>query len=58
MSETQRKYYSSISVDGRLLWNLKLADDIDLLAGTNEEIQELIDQLSSSETRYGMEIRI
>ena len=52
MSETQRNYSSSISVGGRPLWNLKFADDIDLLAGTNEKLQELTDQLSRSATRY------
>ena len=52
--ETQRNYSSSISVGGRPLWNLKFADDIDLLAGTNDELQELTDQLSKSSTRYGM----
>ena len=56
MSETQSNYSSSISVGGRPLWNLKFADDIDLLAGTNEELQELTDKLSRSATRYGMEI--
>ena len=39
MSETQSNYSSSISVGGRPLWNLNFADDIDLLAGTNEELQ-------------------
>ena len=56
MSETQSNYYSSISVGGISLWNLKFADDIDLLAGTNEELQELTDQLSRSATMYGMVI--
>ena len=56
MSETQRNYSSSISVGGRPLWNLKYADDIDLLAGTNEELQELTDQLSRSATRHGIVI--
>ena len=56
MSETQNNYLSSISIGGRPIWNLKFVDDIDLIAGSNEEIQELIDQLSRNATRYGMEI--
>ena len=54
MSETQSNYSSSILVGGRPLWNLKFADDIDLHARINEELQELTDQLSRSATRYGM----
>ena len=39
MNETQSNYSSSISVGGRPLWNLKFVVDIDLLAGTNYELQ-------------------
>ena len=34
-----------------LLWNLKFADDIDLLASTNYELQELINLLANSDHR-------
>ena len=54
MSETQNNYLSSISIGGRPIWNLMFADDIDLIAGTNEELQELTDQLARNATRYGM----
>ena len=46
----------AISVGGRPIWNLKFADDIDLLAGSNAELQHLIDELAKSTARYGMEI--
>ena len=36
------------------LW--KFADDIDLLTGTNNELQELTNLLANSATRYCMEI--
>ena len=39
-----------------LLWNLKFADDTDLLAGTSDELQKLTNILANSATRYGMEI--
>ena len=38
------------------LCNLKFANDIDLLVGTNDELQELTTLLANSATRYGMEI--
>ena len=56
MSETQSNYSSSISVVGRPLLNIKFADDINLLAGSNEELQELTDQLSRSANMYGIVI--
>ena len=56
MSETQSNYSSFMSVGGTPFWNLKFADDIDLLAGTNEELQGLADVLSRSATRYVMVI--
>ena len=56
MSETQNNYLSSISIGGSLIWNLKFADDINLIAGTNEELLDLTDQLARNATRHGMEI--
>ena len=35
--------------------NLKFSDDIDLIAGTKEELQELTDQQARNATWYGME---
>ena len=56
MSEIEIKHATSISVGGRPIWNLKFADDIDLLAGSNAELQHLTDELAKSTSRYGMEI--
>ena len=35
---------------------MKLADDIDLLVGTNKGLQYMTNQLSKCASRYGMEI--
>ena len=41
MSEVQDNLTPSISIGGRPVWNLKFADDIDLIAGTNKELQDI-----------------
>ena len=56
MSEVQYNLTPSISIGGRSVWNLKFADDIDLIAGTNKELQDMTNQLSKCASRYGMEI--
>ena len=57
MSEVQDNLTQSISIGGRPVWNLKFADDIDLIAGTNKELQDMTNKLSKCYSRYGMEIR-
>ena len=48
MQETLHDHHTSISIGGRPLCNLRFADDIDLMAGSNSELQNLTDKLSSS----------
>ena len=50
MAEIQYNY--SLSIGVMLLWNVTFKDNIDLLAGTNNELQELTNQLDKSVTRY------
>ena len=54
MSEVQDNLKPSISTGGRPVWTLKFADDIDLIAGTDEELQNMTNQLSKCACRYGM----
>ena len=56
MQETLDDHHTSISIGGRPLCNLRFADDIDLLAGSNTELQELTDKLADRAGAYGMEI--
>ena len=42
MQETLHNHKSTISVGGRIINNLRFADDIDLIAGTNSELQETL----------------
>ena len=47
---------STISIDGRNISNLRFADDIDLIAGSNKELQVLINRLAESSKAHDMEI--
>ena len=49
-------FKSTISIGGRIISNLRCADDIDPMGGNNDELQELTDRLSNSAREYGMEI--
>ena len=54
--ETPFKFATSMSIEGRPLWNLQSTNDIDLLR-SNEREQQLIERLERTAERYGMEIR-
>ena len=49
-------FNGTISINGREISNLRFADDIDLIAGTEEELQELTTTLERRARCYGMEI--
>ena len=56
MNETLHEHHTSISINGRPICNLRFADDIDLMAGSKQELQELTDRLSNRAGAYGMEV--
>ncbi len=56
MLETLQDHQTSISINGRAICNLRFADDIDLLAGSNQELQELTKKLVERAGAYAMEI--
>ena len=56
MQETLHNHKSTISVGGRIINNLRFVDDIDLIAGTNSELQELTNRISEASKEYGMEV--
>ena len=59
MAGIQDKHIYTISVGGRNLSNLRFSDDIDLISGSNDELQILTNKLSNSSSRYtiyGMQI--
>ena len=50
------EYTSTISIGGRKINNLRFADDIDLIAGSNTELHDLTNQLVESSKAHGIEI--
>ena len=58
MINTLHEHTSYISICGRNISNLRFADDIDLLAGSNRELQvnKLTNRLVESSKSHGMEI--
>lgn len=56
MRETLSDFQSTISLGGRTINNLRFADDIDLIAGSEEELQDLTNRLSMRAKAYGMEV--
>ena len=56
MTDTLHDFTTTISIGGRPVCNLRFADDIDLLGGSNRELQELTSKLEESASAYGMEI--
>ena len=56
MTETLQNHQSTISIGGRSLCNLRFADDIDLMGGSKQELQNLTNRLSERANAYGMEV--
>ena len=54
MQETLHNHHTSISIGGRPICNLRFADDIDLMGGSNGELQDLTNRLIDRATAYGM----
>lgn len=56
MLEALEGHQPTITVGGRAISNLRFADDIDLIAGSEEELQDLTERLNRTSKAYGMEI--
>ena len=56
MAGIQDEHISIISIGGQNLSNFIFADDIDLIAGSNDDFQIPINKLSNSISWYGMQI--
>ena len=56
MKDTLEDHEGTVSIGGRAITNLRFADDIDGLAGEEEELANLVERLDKSSTAYGMEI--
>ena len=55
--DSRLKYHEgTVSIGDRTITNLRFADDIDGLAGEEEELANLVERLDKASTAYGMEI--
>ena len=56
MTDALEDHEGTVSIEGRTITNLRFADDIDGLAGEEEELANLVERLDKASTAYGMEI--
>ena len=56
MTDALEDYEGTVSIGGKTITNLCFADDIDGLAGKEEELANLVEHLDKASTAYGMEI--
>ena len=56
MTDALEDHEGTVSIGGRTITNLRFADDIDSLAGEEEEVANLVEHLDKVSTAYGMEI--
>ena len=56
MADELEDHEGTISIGGRTITNLRFADDIDGLAGQEQELVKLVNHLEEASTEYGMQI--
>ena len=56
MTDALEDHEGTVSIGGRTITNLRFADDIDGLAGEEEEVANLVERLDKAATAYGIEI--
>ena len=56
MADALEDHEGTVSIGGRTVTNLRFADDIDGLAGEEEELAKLVKRLNKAATAYGIEI--
>ena len=56
MTNALEDHEGTVSTGGRTITNLRFADDIDGLAGEEEELANLVERLDTASTAYSIEI--
>ena len=56
MTDALENHEGTASIGGRTIANLRFVDDINDLAGEEEELANLVERLDKASTAYGMEI--
>ena len=58
MNDALDTHVRTVNIGGRIITNLRFADDIDGLAGSESELNSLIRKIVLKSRAYGMEIRV
>ena len=56
MTHTLENYNGTISIGGRQITNLRFAEDTDGITGEEDELTQLVHNLDTAATKFGMEI--
>ena len=56
MTDALEDHEGTVSIGGRTITNHRFADEVDDLAGDEEELANLVERLDKASTAYGMEI--
>ena len=56
MTDALKDHEGTVIIGGTTITNLRFADDIDGLAGEEEELAKLVERLDKDSTAYGMDI--
>ena len=56
MADALENHEGTVSIGGRTITNLRFADDIDGLAGQEQELVKLVNHLEEASTAYGIKI--
>ena len=56
MSEALQTFNGTVSIGGRNISNFRFADDIDIMAGSRKELEELTELVDTTSAAYGMEV--
>ena len=54
MTDALEDDYGTVSIGGRTITNLRFAEDIDGLAGEEEELEKLVEHLDKASTAHSM----
>ena len=56
MDQAIEDFEGTVSIGGRNICNLRFADDIDVIAGSEGALKNLLERLHNSASAFGMEI--
>ena len=56
MTDAREEHHGTVGIGGRIITNLRFDDDIDGLAGEEQELANLVNRLDKTSSRHGMEI--